>query len=176
MANDQYDIGAAGRKNNFLIGYPVVQGSIRSRKNAGDKLTFQFNPETVSVDSAAVWAKQKIPGKHHPVLQYGGGEGRVIKFQLVLHALTSGEQDLDDTIAWLTSLTYPDAQETAVASHEPPRCVLYLGYRKAFNVVVESVNTTHQAFDTRLNTRMAVVDVVALEDEPDAIGYREIRS
>lgn len=153
----------------------MQQGSITLRTDPGDKLIFQFNPESINVSSRAVWARQTIPGKHHPVLQYGGGEGREISFTLWMNTMISGSSEIDDMIDWLISLTYPDAGASAISTHEPPRCILYMGPRHRYFVVFESADVVYDQLDLQLNTRTASVDMVAIEDQTRSIGYREVR-
>lgn len=157
-----------------LTGMPLVGGSLTQRED-GNKFNFQYNPQSLNSVVAASWAEQRVPGKMHPIYQYAGGLGRVLTFTLVLYSHSAGSTDVDTQVAWLESLTFPDITGNNLKDREPPRCLLFLGANKTFNVVLKEVRVVHDLFYANLNTRYATVDVTALEDEPKAVGYRDVR-
>lgn len=154
-----------------LRGAPTAKGVIINRKN-GQRKEFGFNPEQVTISSGAVWVKHQIAGVHDPRLQYGGGDGTTIEFELHLMARGSGPVDLgssddvDEDIRWFESLVFPDVAASSIANREPPRVTLLLGQaRGAMNCVVVSVNTEHRLYYHDLRTRYAVLSLSLVMDK-----------
>lgn len=160
-----------------LRGTPTAKGIMINRKN-GQRKEFGFNPESVSFKTGAAWVQHAIAGVHDPRLQYGGGEGTTIEFELHLIARGTGPQDLgssddvDADVRWYESLTFPDVASSSIANREPPRVTLLLGEaRGAMPCVVTSVSTEHRLYYADLRTRYALLSVSLIMDKVVPRGY-----
>lgn len=137
---------------------------------------FYYNPQEVEVTSGAEWVRHRIPGVHHPRLQYAAGNGRQVSMELHLYAFDPlrgmVSPDVDTHISMLESLTYPDTSQDVLSNREPARMKLVLGDRGiVMNCVLTSVSTTYKMFDSDMNTVYATVQVSFEEDVVNATNH-----
>jgi hypothetical protein len=160
-----------------LAGANAREGLIDAGR--GDVKRFLYYPETVSFKNSATWVKHKIAGIHDPRLQYAGGEGTQIDFELHLLA-PNPAYNVDIDVRWFESLVFPDIAESVLSNRAPARLTLYLGSgggqgRGAWPVVAESVEVEHRMFRANLSTSYAVVSMSFIADFVAARGYGAAR-
>ena len=71
--------------------------------DTGERLEFQYNPNSISDEKSTDYATIKIPGMSHPRYQYVAGEPRRIAFKVELF-----KGPVKQKVDWLRSLQYPE--------------------------------------------------------------------
>lgn len=159
----------------------VTKGTLTHRGGASfSQVSFMYNPSTVEVTGGANWVKHQIPFIHHPRLQYAGGNGRQVSFDLHLLAddpLAGKVTDIDKMIDTWESLTYPDAGAETLANREPARMTLALGENGiAMNCVLSDITVSYRLSRADGSTRYAVLSVRFEEDAVRAKSMTDRRN
>ena len=66
-----------------------------------ERLSFQFNPETISDEQQTEWASIRAQGMSHPRKQWVGGGDRIVSFTLRFYRESFAEAEVSDSVAWL---------------------------------------------------------------------------
>ena len=98
--------------------------------DTGERLEFQYNPNSISDEKSTDYATIKIPGMSHPRYQYVAGEPRRIAFKVELF-----KGPVKQKVDWLRSLQYPEHAGTML-KNAPHRVLLIfrLPYLPEFRV------------------------------------------
>lgn len=97
------------RKFNPFASYePYTKGFLVDTVT-GERLTFQYNPETFDITKQPKWATIEVPGLSNPKYQYVGGGEKKISFKLDFYRAPGMTGDkIAKILDFLESLTYPD--------------------------------------------------------------------
>lgn len=142
----------------------------------GEIFEFQYNPQTIKDSNGAVWTKNMVQGKHHPLLQYAGGSGRKISFDLRFYMGYRNKTVLEQ-VNWLRSLCYPDTLSDAIPHRAPHRVVLNMGnLYKGLVCVVETAEIEWGSLMTsQLDPQEALVQIVLEEFRIENVGWHQVR-
>lgn len=156
-----------------MVSTEHVKGALAA-VDAGGRLSFQHNPESIEDRTVARWANIAIAGVHHPRLQYVSGEGRTISFTLKLYHSHNG-QTPGQALSWLRSLCYPDLGG-GIPTRPPTRVMLHLGpdYAGVLGVMTEVVGNSSM-FDRELNITYLEASLTLVEFAIKAVGFSEVR-
>jgi hypothetical protein len=151
-------------------------------------ITFQFNPESMTDNKAVKFADRdgelcgNAPGK-----TYTGGGFRTISFDIKLHGLEQGTNQLNPTgldngisteLAKLRSFLYPKqdawmslASEQGKRLSSPPKCIFGYG-TKILECVVTDITITEQQFNSLLAPVRAEAKItLVVNEEPGNALY-----
>ncbi len=122
-----------------------------------ERLEFQYNPSEITDEKTAHYATVRVPGLSHPKYQFVAGGERRIAFTLHLF-----KGHIQERIAWLQSLLYPEEAET-FPKRAPYRVLLMMGdlypgitcvirdVRVQYLGLFDSIDLTPQRVEVRLN-------------------------
>ena len=91
-----------------------------------ERLSFQFNPETISDEQQTEWASIRAQGMSHPRKQWVGGGDRIVSFTLRFYRESFAEAEVSDSVARLQSLMLPEYDGTRLKD-SPHRCLFIFG-------------------------------------------------
>lgn len=145
---------------------------------------FMYNPTELKSRVVPFWAKQEVMFRSHPRWQYKSTDAKEWKFQLYLHANSSGAQGLINIIplskninkdlAFLESLCYPIAGK-GLAKRRPPRVRFVWPQLANVPVIITEVGATYKKFNFRLQQQITMVDVFMMEDPDKNITSNDVR-
>lgn len=107
---------------------------------AGQRISFLFNPTQLEVKRSVSWKPQESPGENAPSLTFDRGSSATLSFELILDTTDTGA-DVSTYTAQLLDLTRVDTQKK-----RPPWVRLGWGRLNSFKCVVESVDLSFTYF------------------------------
>lgn len=109
-----------------------------------ERVTFQYNPETMPYGRTANYSSIESPGLSYPITQYTSGSAREFSFDIFMHDKPySGK--IDNMRRFLLELLPPE--DNAISFFSPPSFTLAYGY-----FVKECVLISLDITDTELNS------------------------
>ena len=141
--------------------------------DTGERLEFQYNPNSISDEKSTDYATIKIPGMSHPRYQYVAGEPRRIAFKVELF-----KGPVKQKVDWLRSLQYPEHAGTML-KNAPHRVLLIFGdLYPGVTCIVRQVKARFFGLFDRDNLlpQRAEVDIVLEEYVDRSINWSEVRS
>src|SRR5215471_14407389 len=124
----------------------VVIGSL---DDSGLGVEAQYNPKELTIDHSIPWqVPQTVKRGHERDLEFSGGDGRSLAFELLFDGFESG-QSVEQAVKDLTVLAWPRAEGSDTEDLRRPHLVAVAwgtGDLPAFRGVIESVQTKYTMF------------------------------
>ncbi len=164
------------------LGYLLDLDAPTTGGAVGDRMEFQYNPETVKWSVASTWAEHKILGGSHPRLQWTstGGWKRPLTVQVVRED-SARPSYVRERLDWLESLLLPDTGSDGAVTRGAHRLLLVLGdmigagASPGRQVILRGLSVTVTSMDTDLLPRMATVDLDLEEYRTSTLTSRTVR-
>jgi hypothetical protein len=130
----------------------VIIGSL---DDVGLGVEAQYNPKELTIDHSIPWQAAKNIKGHEPSLEFAGGDGRSLSFELLFDGFESG-QSVEQAVQDLTKLARVRKPESTVDELRRPHKVAVVwgagssdsstDYVPPFRGVIESVQTKYTMF------------------------------
>lgn len=135
--------------------------------STGEKVDFQYNPETLKLAIQAAWATRTPHGGSHPRPHYQRTEGRPLEVELVFVARELDASDLDATTRLLESMPFPEYDGSGRLASGPEPVLFAFGAWRAFRCVVKGVEIVPGPSFDPVTTRPRMLTVkVSLDEVP----------
>jgi len=141
--------------------------------DTGERVMFDFNPDTIQDDKGTEFAEISIPGMSHPRLQFTSGGSRTLSFTVYLHY---GETvSVPDMIRRLQSWLYPE-YEAGQLDKAPAKLLLVFGDTWPDELwLLRSCNISRKRFDKNLECILAEAAIELVEYIDESRSAEEFR-
>ena len=140
------------------------------RVEGGPKITCWFNPNKYTVSKGNTWNEQPRVGQSLPHLQFGGGQARKMKFELLFDDSDRRDGDVSKmTDQLFAAMDVKDASPSNKNAARPPTIEFGWGSTRAFKAVIDQLSVEFNLFrpDGVPVRAMATLDLRQADDVAD---------
>ncbi|MCU1490669.1 MAG: hypothetical protein JWM85_2074 [Acidimicrobiaceae bacterium] len=135
----------------------------------GAKLTFQFNPQSYSVEKSTSWDRESQPGDQETSIpQFKGSNPRSLSVDIYLDVTYSKSGSVADDVNLLFTCCKPTFMSMAMGLPSPPFCIFGWGTTMSFLSYLKSVKAEYTYFRSD-GTPLRANCSITLEEIPQAL-------